>query len=123
MASESAKEDEKVSENGGSIAFGESRAKKVWLALEKCVKNITIEPILCFWTVSTSMNGISCASLYFDKTCKSGSIWFGNGTSYPDEVCDHIDSGEYDDIQNSVQRWSLSENLSSRRIISIFQSL
>ena len=40
-----------------------------------------------------------------------GSVWFGDGSSYPDEVCDHLDNGEYDDIQTYVQKTISSINL------------
>ena len=42
--------------------------------------------------------------LYFDKICEVGSYFFGNGTTYDREVCLSLDSGNYTDIQTSVQK-------------------
>lgn len=36
--------------------------------------------------------------------CKTGTDLFGNGTAYPSEICDEIDSGKYEDIQVYVQQ-------------------
>ena len=68
------------------------------------VKNITVEPVMLFFALGVGILPIVLNQLYFDKVCKTGSNLFGNGTSYSDKICDNLDSGDYEDIENFVQK-------------------
>lgn len=40
-----------------------------------------------------------------------GGVWFGNGTTFPDDVCDHMDSGDYEEVQTYAQKTYSTINL------------
>ena len=67
------------------------------------LKKVTIEPFIFIWAFGHTLVATPTSSLYFDKVCKVGSVWFGNGSTYPDEVCDHLDNGTFGEVQNYVQ--------------------
>lgn len=37
--------------------------------------------------------------LYVEKVCKVGSNWFGDGKTFDDYTCDHLDSGNFTEAQ------------------------
>ena len=39
-----------------------------------------------FWINKNNIAQVQISNLYIEKTCKVGSYFFGNGTTYPDEV-------------------------------------
>lgn len=69
----------------------------------KTLKKLSVEPFILIWGFGHTLVATPTSSLYFDKVCKVGSVWFGNGSTYPDEVCDHIDNGTFDEVQDYVQ--------------------
>ncbi len=44
-----------------------------------------------------------CTNLLSSQVCKVGSVWFGNGSTYSDEVCDNIVTGRYREAQEDIQ--------------------
>ena len=48
--------------------------------LRKIMGKISIEPVVIL------MNWVQTANLYIEKTCKVGSFFFGNGTTFSNEV-------------------------------------
>ena len=68
------------------------------------IRNITVEPVMLFFALGLGFLPIVLNQLYFDKVCKTGSDLFGNGTSFPDNICDNIDSGDYEEVENFVQK-------------------
>lgn len=85
---------------------------------------VTIEPVVFLMAFGMGVSGIITLQLYFEKTCKIGSSWyihgvsvktkyiqyltcigsrFGNGTFFPEDVCDHLDDGEHEREQEYVQ--------------------
>ena len=46
-------------------------------------------------------------------------MWFGNGSTYFPDVCDHLDNGEHDDEQAYVQKTVSSINFT----VSLLQAI
>ena len=54
--------------------------------LRKMIGKIGIEPIVIMMNLGWSMYWVQTANLYIEKTCKVGSYFYGNGTTFSDEV-------------------------------------
>lgn len=87
-----------------TISFGESSVVKCKRSLKKISLAITVEPVVVFWWFGLAIQLVVTPQLYYEKVCKLGSSIFGNGSSYPEDVCDHLDNGNYDHIQDEVQK-------------------
>ena len=53
---------------------------------KRIVNNITVEPCVILFAFSFGLYSIQIQNLWIEKTCKVGSYFFGNGTTYSDEV-------------------------------------
>lgn len=71
---------------------------------KQIAKGVSVEPIVFLWSIGSSLTMVVTPTLYFDKICKVGSNWFGNGTTFSDYVCDHLDNGNYTEEQEYVQK-------------------
>ena len=54
--------------------------------LRKMIGMIGIEPVVIMMNLGWSMYWVQTANLYIEKTCKVGSYFYGNGTTFSDEV-------------------------------------
>ena len=54
--------------------------------LRKIIGMIGIEPVVIMMNLGWSMYWVQTANLYIEKTCKVGSYFYGNGTTFSDEV-------------------------------------
>ena len=54
--------------------------------LSKMIGKIGIEPVVIMMNLGWSMYWVQTANLYIEKTCKVGSYFYGNGTTFSDEV-------------------------------------
>ena len=54
--------------------------------LRKMIGKIGIEPVVIMMNLGWSMYWVQTANLYIEKTCKVGSYFYGNGTTFSDEV-------------------------------------
>ena len=52
----------------------------------KMIGKIGIEPVVIMMNLGWSMYWVQTANLYIEKTCKVGSYFYGNGTTFSDEV-------------------------------------
>jgi len=86
------------------IIYETGPLEKFFHLLTKFLKNITVEPVVFFYSLGFSITMLPSANLYFDKTCKVGSVIFGNGSTYHDDICDNLDNGDFDDVQEYVQK-------------------
>ncbi|KAK7067957.1 hypothetical protein SK128_009716, partial [Halocaridina rubra] len=68
--------------------------------------NITVEPILFFHSLSYAIDGIFYTNMIIDKTCKIQ-------LNYSNEICVHLDSGNYTAQQDEVQKLSNTYQLYS----------
>ena len=53
---------------------------------KRIVNNITVEPCVILFAFSFGLYSIQIQNLWIEKTCKVGSYFFGDGTTYSDEV-------------------------------------
>ena len=63
--------------------------------LWKIVSKISIEPVVILMNLGWTMYWVQTANLYIEKTCKVGSFFFGNGTTFSNEVFCTISSVLY----------------------------
>merc|ERR1712168_1407041 len=79
-----------------------SKATKYWRLF---YQNISVEPLLFLYGFGFSISQSISPVLYLDKICQVGSSVFGNSSNpvWPAEVCSHLDTGQYKDIQIYVQ--------------------
>lgn len=84
-----------------------------------CFKTLTIEPFIFLWAFGVMLTVTPSYSLYFDKVCKVGSTWFGDGSHWSDDICDHVDNGTFGEIQNYVQGVVADMHL----VVSVCQSI
>ena len=49
-------------------------------------RKISVEPAAFFFRLASALVGVQVSNLYIEKTCKVGSAFFGNGTTFSDEV-------------------------------------
>lgn len=68
------------------------------------LSTITVEPTLFLHCLSYGVEGIFKTNLFIDKTC---SIQL----NYSDEVCKNLDSGKYNQQQDTVQQYTTKYNL------------
>ena len=68
------------------------------------IEGITVEPIIFMHGLTLAFAIVITPTLYYEKICKVGSYWFGNGTTFSDEICDHLDNGNHTEEQEYVQR-------------------
>ena len=54
--------------------------------LWKMISKIGIEPVVILMNLGWTMYWVQTANLYIEKTCKVGSFFFGNGTTFSNEV-------------------------------------
>ena len=54
--------------------------------LWKIMGKISIEPVVILMNLGWTMYWVQTANLYIEKTCKVGSFFFGNGTTFSNEV-------------------------------------
>ena len=54
--------------------------------LRKIMGKISIEPVVILMNLGWTMYWVQTANLYIEKTCKVGSFFFGNGTTFSNEV-------------------------------------
>ena len=54
--------------------------------LLKMLGKISIEPVVILMNLGWTMYWVQTANLYIEKTCKVGSFFFGNGTTFSNEV-------------------------------------
>ena len=54
--------------------------------LWKIIGKIGIEPVVILMNLGWTMYWVQTANLYIEKTCKVGSFFFGNGTTFSNEV-------------------------------------
>ena len=62
-------------ERNGRLGF-------IWKTLGK----ISIEPAVIIMNLAWTMYWVQTPNLYIEKTCKVGSFFFGNGTTFSNEV-------------------------------------
>ena len=72
--------------------------------VKKFVKNISVEPIMFLYFFGYTMQTVFVQALYYEKICKVGSFWFNNGSTFDDEICDHLDNGNNSEVQIYVQK-------------------
>ena len=65
----------KRKEESGKLGF-------LWKFLSK----ISIEPAVIIMNLAWTMYWVQTSNLYIEKTCKVGSFFFGNGTTFSSEV-------------------------------------
>ena len=65
----------KRQEESGKLGF-------IWKFLSK----ISIEPAVIIMNLAWTMYWVQTSNLYIEKTCKVGSFFFGNGTTFSSEV-------------------------------------
>ena len=65
----------KRQEESGKLGF-------IWKILSK----ISIEPAVIIMNLAWTMYWVQTSNLYIEKTCKVGSFFFGNGTTFSSEV-------------------------------------
>ena len=66
---------DKRKEESGKLGF-------IWKFLSK----ISIEPAVIIMNLAWTMYWVQTSNLYIEKTCKVGSFFFGNGTTFSSEV-------------------------------------
>ena len=66
---------DKRKEESGMLGF-------IWKFLSK----ISIEPAVIIMNLAWTMYWVQTSNLYIEKTCKVGSFFFGNGTTFSSEV-------------------------------------
>ena len=91
--------------------------------LWKMIGKIGIEPVVILMNLGWTMYWVQTANLYIEKTCKVGSFFFGNGTTFSNEVlfkdffhkffplsfisfakvCDNLFNGTFPEEQEYVQ--------------------
>jgi len=71
--------------------------------LWKMISKIGIEPVVILMNLGWTMYWVQTANLYIEKTCKVGSFFFGNGTTFSNEVCDNLFNGTFPEEQEYVQ--------------------
>ena len=54
--------------------------------LWKIISKISIEPAVILMNLGWTMYWVQTSNLYIEKTCKVGSFFFGNGTTFTNEV-------------------------------------
>ena len=54
--------------------------------LWKFLSKISIEPAVIIMNLAWTMYWVQTSNLYIEKTCKVGSFFFGNGTTFSSEV-------------------------------------
>ena len=69
------KHESKRKEESGKLGF-------IWKILSK----ISIEPAVIIMNLAWTMYWVQTSNLYIEKTCKVGSFFFGNGTTFSSEV-------------------------------------
>ena len=62
------------------------RTKETDGFLRKIMGKISIEPVVILMNLGWTMYWVQTANLYIEKTCKVGSFFFGNGTTFSNEV-------------------------------------
>ena len=59
------------------------------------LNKISVEPYVILFAFSFGLYSIQIENLLIEKTCKVGSFFFGNGTTYSDEVLHDATTGIY----------------------------
>jgi len=100
------KKEKAAADVGGVGGEGDEEAKKQVKRsfIKMVISKISIEPAVILMSLGFCMFGVQISNLYIEKTCKVGSYFFGNGTTYPDEVCDNLFNGSFPDEQEAVQK-------------------
>ena len=52
----------------------------------RVLSKVSVEPACILIGLGFSLWGVQASNLYIEKVCKVGSAFFGNGTTYSDEV-------------------------------------
>lgn len=86
------------------ISYGTAAHVRLFNIVANFLSNVTLEPAIFIWTLGWSIQSVIISQLQYEKVCKLGSDWFGNGTSFDDDVCDALDNGEHDEEQEMVQK-------------------
>ena len=55
-------------------------------SLREGLRNISVEPFIILYALGDCLYFIQSQNLWIEKTCKVGSYFFGNGTTFSDEV-------------------------------------
>ena len=67
-----------------------SWTKKFKNKVNLIVKSVTVEPVAFLFMFGICLQGVINNQLYYEKLCRVGGYWFGNGTTYSDEICDTL---------------------------------
>ena len=54
--------------------------------VKRILNKVIVETCFVLCSLGFSLHGVQTNNLYIAKTCKVGSFFFGNGTTYSDEV-------------------------------------
>ena len=65
-------------------------------------RNVTVEPLLLLYALGFSSGQNIAQDFYQSKICEVGSEVFGNGSTWSHEVCDDLNSGNYNETQQYV---------------------
>lgn len=65
---------------------------------------VTIEPCIMLFALGNTLISVQMSNLQIEKTCKVGSYFFSNGTTYGNEVCDNLSNGSFSGEQKEVQK-------------------
>lgn len=80
------------------------RRKSCWNHMKTFFKNITVEPALFMVLLGIGMENVFITNLWVDKIC-----YFQ--FNYSSAICSHIQSGNYPEEQNNVQRMTNRYNI------------
>ena len=58
--------------------------------IRKIIGKISIEPAVILMNLGWTMYWVQTSNLYIEKTCKVGSFFFGNGTTFNNEVVSNL---------------------------------
>ena len=67
------------------------------------MSEISVEPVVFLYCLGMTVATFITQNIYYDKICKVGSVWFGNGTTFPEELCNQLDNGNFTEEQKYVQ--------------------
>lgn len=65
---------------------------------------VTVEPCIMLFALGNTLISVQMSNLQIEKSCKVGSYFFSNGTTYANEVCENLSNGSFSEEQKQVQK-------------------